>query len=220
MNRAYSILAVKAVEDEQRVIRGTATTPTPDRMGDIVEPLGISFKNPLPLLHQHDSRAPVGFVKFDKPTKSGINFEARIPKIDEPGLLKDRVDLAWQEIKAGLVRAVSIGFRPTETSMLDDGGFRFISSEVLELSLVTIPANAEATIQLVRSVDANLLAASGQEQEGDDTKNAEPPQAATGRKVRVVKLNSLGPRLGEPFVIRSIKRTGNHGYLRRADGCL
>ncbi len=66
MDRAYSILTVKAVEEDQRIIRGTATTPTPDRVGDIVEPLGVQFRNPLPLLHQHDSDRPVGTVKFDQ----------------------------------------------------------------------------------------------------------------------------------------------------------
>lgn len=167
MNRAYSILTVKAVEEDQRIIRGTATTPSPDRMGDVVDPLGIKFKNPLPLLHQHQSKAPVGTVKFDKPTKDGIQFEARLPKVDEPPSLKDRVDTAWAEIKLGLVRAVSIGFRPIEYSFMDDGGIHFIASEILELSLVTIPANQDATIQVIRSIDAPLLAATGHEQRVD-----------------------------------------------------
>ena len=37
-----------------RMITGVATTPTPDRVGDIIEPLGVRFNNPLPLLWQHD----------------------------------------------------------------------------------------------------------------------------------------------------------------------
>lgn len=168
MNRAYSILTVKSVEDEQRIIRGTATTPTADRMGDIVEPLGVKFNNPMPLLHQHDSDKPVGTVTFDKPTKTGITFEARLPKIEEPGPLKDRVDTAWGEVKAGLVRAVSIGFRALEHAFMDDGGIRFIRSEVLELSLVTVPANAEARITTIKSIDAPLLAATGKEPKATD----------------------------------------------------
>ena len=47
---AYSILDIKQVDEDQRMIRGVATTPEPDRAGDIVEPLGIKFRNPIPLL--------------------------------------------------------------------------------------------------------------------------------------------------------------------------
>ncbi len=160
--RAYSLLELKSVNDEQRIITGIATTPTPDRMGDIVEPLGVKFKNPLPLLWQHQSTQPVGTVKFDKPTKDGIGFTATMPQITDPGPLKDRVDTAWGEVKAGLVRGVSIGFRELEFSRLDTGGIRFLSSEVLELSLVTIPAQAEATIQTIKSFDTEQRAATGQ----------------------------------------------------------
>lgn len=171
-HRAYSLIEIKAVKDDQRIILGTATTPTPDRVGDVVEPLGVKFKNPMPLLWQHDSRSPVGEVKFKKPTKDGIDFEARMPFVEEAGPLKDRVDTAWQEVKYGLVRAVSIGFRELEYSRMEDGGLRFIESEVLELSLVTIPANQEATIQTVKSIDAEVLAASGHEHEGSEPTSA------------------------------------------------
>jgi HK97 family phage major capsid protein/HK97 family phage prohead protease len=183
MKRAYSLLTVKAVNEDLRVIRGTATTPTPDRMGDVVEPLGVSFKNPLPLLHQHRSDEPVGTVRFDKPTKAGIDFEAKLPIVVDPGPLKDRVDTAWAEVKLGLVRGVSIGFRPVEYSFMDDGGIRFIESEVLELSLVTIPANQDATIQIVRSIDTDLLAAAGHKHASDV---ATPP----GRSGKTAKLMS------------------------------
>jgi HK97 family phage major capsid protein/HK97 family phage prohead protease len=121
----------------------------------------------MPLLHQHDSRLPVGTVRLDRPTKDGITFEARLPRIEVDGPLKDRVDTAWEEIKAGLVRGISIGFRSLEESFLDDGGVRFVESEVLELSLVTIPANTDAVIQTIKTFDAEALAASGNEGEGE-----------------------------------------------------
>jgi HK97 family phage major capsid protein/HK97 family phage prohead protease len=164
-HRAYSMLEIKSVKDDQRIITGIATTPTPDRVGDIVEPLGVKFKNPLPLLWRHRSDLPVGTVKFDKPTKDGISFTATLPKIDEPPSLKDRVDTAWGEIKAGLTRGVSIGFREIEFSRLEGGGLRFIETEVLELSLVTVPANQDAGIEVIKSIDdAYLLAATGREE--------------------------------------------------------
>jgi HK97 family phage major capsid protein/HK97 family phage prohead protease len=163
-HRAYALFHIKAVDAERRVIEGTATTPEPDRAGDIIEPLGVTFKNPLPLLLFHDSRRPVGTTKFQKPTKNGIEFEARIPTIDEPGTLKDRVDEAWQSIKAGLVSGVSIGFRAIEEAFMESGGIHFLKTEVLELSLVTVPANASATIHSIKAFD---LAASGRTTPGD-----------------------------------------------------
>lgn len=150
---AYSLLEVKAIDDEKREISGIATTPEPDRVGDIVEPLGVKFINPLPLLWQHRHDSPVGTVKFNKPTKNGITFTAKVARIAEAGPLKDLVDMAWQAVKAELVRGVSIGFRPIEYSYLDSGGVRFTESEVYELSLVTIPANAAATIQTIKALD-------------------------------------------------------------------
>jgi len=158
VNRAYALFHVKAVDDERRVITGTATTPEPDRVGDVIEPLGVSFKNPLPLLLYHDSKKPVGQTTFKTPTKDGISFEATIAKIDEPGTLKDRVDEAWHSVRAGLVSGVSIGFRAIEEAFMKDGGIHFLKTEVVELSLVTVPANASATIHSIKQLD---LAASG-----------------------------------------------------------
>lgn len=152
--RAYSSLTIKAVDEEKRIIRGVATTPAADRVGDIVEPLGVKFTNPMPFLWQHDHRQPIGTVKFDAPTADGIKFEAEIPTIAEPGALKDRIDEAWQSIKIGLVRAVSIGFRALEYAFLDEGGIRFIKSEVYELSAVTIPAQPEAIMTSIKNMDA------------------------------------------------------------------
>jgi len=172
MNRAYTLLTIKAVDEDQRVIEGMASTPTPDRMGDIVEPMGAKFKLPMPLLWQHDSRAPVGHVEFAKPNKEGIPFKARIFATETVGKVKERLDEAWESVKLGLVRAVSIGFSIEAYEILKEGGWRINEWEWLELSLVTIPANADATIDRIKSIDAELLAASGHKQNGERTVKA------------------------------------------------
>src|SRR5262245_38979936 len=117
--RGYSFLEVKSVQAEQRIITGIASTPETDRQGDIVGSRGMKFGSPLPLLRNRRSDAPVGTVTFDKPTKDGVTFRAKLPTIEQEGPLKDRVDTAWGEITAGLVRGVSIGFRPIEYSFMD-----------------------------------------------------------------------------------------------------
>lgn len=165
MKRAYSLFEVKSFDDDSREITGIASTPTPDRMGDIVEPKGAEFKLPLPLLWQHNSGQPIGSVTEAKVTDDGIEVVASLAKTNTPGTLKDRLDEAWESLKIGLVRGLSIGFSPLEQAQIKDTwSFRYLSWEWLELSAVTIPANAEASIQTVKSYDDELRAALGQRQ--------------------------------------------------------
>lgn len=185
MNRAYSILDIKAVKEDERVIEGIASTPTPDRVGDIVDPLGAEFQLPMPLLWQHRHDQPVGHVEFAKPTKNGIPFKARIFKSDEPGEVQSLLDKAWQNVKLKLVRAVSIGFTINAYEILKEGGWRINEWEWLELSLVTIPANADCTIQSVKSIDAELLAATGRKQNGSE--RTVSAGASATRSTKVVK---------------------------------
>lgn len=150
MKRAYSVLEIKAVDDGEGLITGIATTPSTDRMGDIVEPEGAQFKLPIPLLWQHDSRQPIGMVERAKVTANGIEVVARIAR----GVSK-RIDEAWGLIKAGLVRGLSIGFNAIESADIKGTwGVRFIKWEWLELSAVTIPANSDASIATVKHFDA------------------------------------------------------------------
>jgi HK97 family phage major capsid protein/HK97 family phage prohead protease len=190
MNRAYSLLTLKAVDEEKRILKGIATTPTADLCDDIVEPKGAEFSLPIPFLWQHDSERPVGHVTKANVTKDGIQVEIQLQKIDEPGTVKDRLDAAWQDIKLGLVRGLSIGFQPVETSRIEGSfGTRFLRWIWLELSGVTVAANSDCSIQTIkaidstaqraatghklqgaaiRSIDAALLAASGHKQGGSE----------------------------------------------------
>jgi HK97 family phage major capsid protein/HK97 family phage prohead protease len=163
IQRAYSLLHVKSVDSEQRSFTGIATTPETDRVGDVVEPMGVKFKNPLPLLLFHDSTKPVGRVEFGQPNAKGIPFSASIPRVEEPGTLRDRTDEAWHSVKHGVINGVSIGFRALSDGVeqLKSGGLRFIKTEVLELSLVPIPANASATIQTIKQFDTTPADAGG-----------------------------------------------------------
>lgn len=153
-HRAYAILEVKDLSEDRRTLSGIATTPTPDRVGDVIEPLGVQVAPVIPLLLFHDATKVVGSVRFGTPTKTGVPFVAQLPFIDEPGALKDRVDEAWGMVKHKLITAVSIGFRAIgKVESLASGGLRFLQTEVIELSLVPIPAQIEATITSVKALD-------------------------------------------------------------------
>jgi HK97 family phage major capsid protein/HK97 family phage prohead protease len=196
LHRAYSLLEVKEIgqDADHHIIRGVASTPTPDRMSDVVEPLGATFAGSVPLLWQHDASKPVGHTEFGKPTKNGIPFTARIPLIKEAGVLKDRVDEAIQSLKYKLVAAVSIGFRVLEDGIerLDSGGLRFTKTELMELSLVTIPANPEAVIESFKSMDPDRIRASL------ESKPIPEPAASGVVRRKTVSLRTVGAATTQP----------------------
>lgn len=136
---------MKSLSTDQRKIRGIASTSDVDRDGDVLVPEGAVYSLPISLLLHHDSRHPVGQVTSLRVVGKAIEFEAELPEIDEPGALKERIDEAWQSIKARLIRGVSVGFvdlasTPTAT------GRRVDRWELVELSLTPVPANPHAGI--------------------------------------------------------------------------
>lgn len=167
--RAYSTFELKSFEekDGKRLFEGIASTPATDSYGDIVDPEGAEFALPLPFLWMHDSTDPVGWIHTAKPTKKGIPVTGEVANIPEEGELKKRLDKAWQYFKNKLVRGLSIGFNPIESARIEGTyGYHFTKWRWVELSGVTIPANHEATITAIKSIDTKLRAASGLEQRG------------------------------------------------------
>ena len=157
---AHCFLTTKSEDGDQRIIEGIASTPNPDRVNDEIDPMGAEYNLPMPLLFHHDRRQPVGKVISATRNKDGIKFKAQFANPTEPGTLKDRVDEAWQSVKEGLISAVSIGFRIKEYSVLDNGGWKVLKWDWYELSLVTIPANADCTIETIKSIDNKYRGAS------------------------------------------------------------
>jgi HK97 family phage prohead protease len=154
--RAYSVLDIKASDDNggRRVFTGVATTPSTDRVGDIVEPKGAEFELPIPLLWQHNSREPIGWVTDAKVSDNGIEIVGEVANVMTPGKLKDRLDEAWQMLIAKLVRGLSIGFQGIESNRIENTySYRFVRWAWYELSAVTIPANMDCSITAIKSFD-------------------------------------------------------------------
>lgn len=152
MDRAFAVLEFRAVDDAARIIEGVASTDVIDDYDSVLVPQGAQFELPMPLLWQHDKESPVGHVISADVSKTRIKVRAQIAKIAEAGPLKDTVDRAWQAVKHGLVRGLSVGFLPVPGATK---GKTFTKWRWKELSIVTLPANSQATISLVRSVAAS-----------------------------------------------------------------
>src|SRR5262245_42208048 len=154
LNQADFDLVIKGVDVEQGLITGIASTPAPDRQGDIIDLEGATFADEIPLLLHHDRQRPVGIARLTR-TKDAIHFVAQLAQVNEPGPLRDRISETAQSVKAGLLKGASVGIRP-----LRDGvkaiktGLHILKGEIVELSLVTVPANAAATVLSYKSADA------------------------------------------------------------------
>lgn len=200
LNRAYSLLEIKRVNEDAREITGLATSPAPDRMQDVVEPTGARFKLPLPFLWQHDSSQPIGHVIDAKVSRAGIEITAKIAK----GVTAE-IDRAWSLIKAGLVPGLSIGFTSIKHEIIPETkGIRFLKWDWLELSAVTIPANAEANIATIKSIDTAQLAASGHQARSVISLN--PPGASGSQRSTTAPEGTKMKTIAEQITALEAKR--------------
>jgi HK97 family phage major capsid protein len=167
VQKAYSTLDIKAVDREQRVIEGIASTPSADRDGDVMVPSGAQYSLPIPFLFEHGD--PVGEVFSADVRKDGIYVKARFSKVADtaPAELRDHIEYAWHSISAQppLVRGLSIGWKGLEGEPIKGTPyFRWLKWIWGELSAVVIPMNTDATILAVKQFDQ---AATGHHSPGD-----------------------------------------------------
>jgi HK97 family phage prohead protease len=115
---------------------------TPDRYGDVIMPDGWDLKNfnknPIALFG-HRSDFPIGRWKNLQVTDGALRGHL----VMAPEGTSDRIDELRKLIAAGILKAVSVGFRPIESEPLS-GGTKYIKSELVETSLVSVPANPNA----------------------------------------------------------------------------
>lgn len=122
---------------------------TVDRMGDVISASGwelTSFKkNPIALFN-HNSNFPIGRWRDLKVEDGALRGHLDMA----PEGTSDRIDEIRKLIDAGILRAVSVGFRPMERPQQRVGpkqeylGDIYTKQELIETSLVSVPANPNA----------------------------------------------------------------------------
>lgn len=125
---------------------------TVDRAGDIVEAAGWRLsnfkKNPVALFG-HDSRFIVGHWSDVKVAAGKLIGKLNLL----PAGVSERLDEIRAAVEAGVLRAVSVGFRPIEAEPIKGGrGMRFKASELVECSLVAVPMNPNA-LQMAKALN-------------------------------------------------------------------
>lgn len=182
----FNTFEVKSFDEKSRTFKGVASTANPDRVKDIMVPSGVVYGLPVPILMHHDSKLVVGLITAIEVKENLINIDFELPNIEEDGALKNRVDEAFQSIKYKLITGLSVQFNPDwdHAEHLKGGGIKFNKWELLEVSLVTIPCNKEASVDYAKAFEEYKAALGEQPQ-----KNA-PDGDSSAQKHVVVKLNS------------------------------
>lgn len=158
MNKAYSQLEIRSVDEDKREIVGIASTPTVDSYNTSFDPRGAQYTLPMPFLLHHDSKNPIGDVVEASVSDDGI----RVRIVGTPAGVSPAIDDGWRRIKAKNIRGLSIGFEPIKEEFDKSfKGIRFVKWLWRELSAVTLAANVDASIKEIRSADEAILAASG-----------------------------------------------------------
>jgi HK97 family phage prohead protease len=151
---AHSDLIIKS-NDQAKASDGMEyilSDATPDRFGDIVDPKGWEYasflRHPIALFN-HNADFPVGIWKNIRVDDALRGHLALAPKGTSA-----RIDEIRALVDAGILKAVSVGFKSIKSEPIhpdsgrgDPFGFgpkRYLQQELVECSLVSIPANPNA----------------------------------------------------------------------------
>ncbi|MFZ5451467.1 MAG: HK97 family phage prohead protease [Thermodesulfobacteriota bacterium] len=185
-HKALDIKVRQVGDPAERVLEFIASTAQVDRYGDIIEVEGWELDNWLKvpvILYGHDYGGfPIGQgISAIKDPLRGLVIQAKFATAQE----NPEADIAYRLALGGYIRAVSVGFMDLEREPILDNegnrtGWRFKRAELLEVSLVAVPANPGALIvpvqkglltqQEAEAFQAKMkeTAEEGQEKQGTD----------------------------------------------------
>lgn len=146
MDFRFKALGAKPKEGDV-VIEGYANYFAPDAYNERMDPKSVRMdrfkKNPI-LLFNHDMNYPIGKVLEVDPREDGLWVKAAVSGVDH-----DKVSYVRELVKDGTLSTFSVRFAG-ETVEHDDmtGGKLIKDWELQELSVVSIPAQADSTFSL------------------------------------------------------------------------
>lgn len=165
---------------------------TVDSYGDMVEPSGWDLKrfkkNPIALFG-HSNGFPIGTWEDVRVEDGKLKGRLVMAKAGT----SYRLDELRRLVEQGILRAVSVGFRPIKAEPISAdkpyGGQRYLKQELLETSLVSVPANP-AALAVAKGLKIS-----------DDTMTMVFGEVAEG--TGVIRRGTTGEQAANPPVIRS-----------------
>ena len=154
-NFAFKSIKQKEGDENTLVITGFANTTTKDRAGDVIpretwekfEAFNNYNKNPI-ILFNHDWDRPIGKMLSYNITEMGLEVTVEISKGADGNI--------YQLIKDGVLKAFSVSFYINDAKYISETDTFYITElEMLELSVVSIPCNADSIFSVVKSLGLN-----------------------------------------------------------------
>ena len=199
--RKQMIAPADQTNGDLRALRFTISTDSVDREQDVISLAGWDLanyrRNPVVLWGHDASRLPIGRALDlrieDNALKATVEF---IPSdTPEGGMFAESV---LRLARGGFIAATSVGFRPLKWDYTNDQsrgaddwfpGIDFEEQELVELSIVTVPANPEALIEAPGPGEGTAIAADTPPVTGEEvTAFNEEEARARARRRRVFQL--------------------------------
>lgn len=186
VKKGYSF-KTKSLDVAARTVSFVASTEAIDRMGDSIKLDGWRLdrfkQNPVILFGHDPGELPIG-----KAVSIGIGNNALVVTVQFATTDANPVaENVFRLIQEGCLNAVSVGFIPIRWEFVEDQengrcGFDILEAELLEISVVPIPAHPDALVQAsMKGLDAEPMRQWMREQAGEVVKNGEatiPPSTA------------------------------------------
>ncbi len=154
-----------APAQDSRVIRFCFSDDSVDRYGDTIDARGWALDaflaNPV-CLFGHDAESVENVI--GRAVKVWVEGSRLMGDVEFAAAdVNPAAETVYQMLKAGYLNTVSVGFQPIEWALTKDkarpGGIDFKKQELLEISVVPIPANPNAVIQArAAGLDVDRLA--------------------------------------------------------------
>jgi HK97 family phage prohead protease len=164
-------LMLRAFDEKKRTADFIASTESIDSYGEIVEQdwlLDRFRSNPVILFAHKAGCLPIGQALRCEVVTGPKGPQLEVTILFAPKDANEEAEKIWQLVRGKFLRAVSVGFRPKSVRVekRDEKDVYVLSqNELHEISIVTIPANADALAKMV----------------GATERRAEVPPAVDGR---------------------------------------
>ena len=179
----------KASDSRDGLMTFIASTEDVDRAGDVIRQDGwnlSNFRKNNVYLWMHDYRqVPIGNVPRIWVESNQLRNTVKFDQKDPFAASVER------KFRDGVLTAQSVGFRPTEFTRLDDGGYEFTKQELLEISAVTVPMNQSALRLRSFSTGVRLFTSSSSFDPFDRLARRLRNQQFVGNEGRLSPINAL-----------------------------